>query len=791
MNLTRSITCIFLAFAVFGVSLCARSPLTFKDRVEAQTAIERIYYNHRIWPKENPGPKPVFEKMVPKAAIEAKVIDYLKKSAALDQFWRRPINTKQLQAEMDRMARETRDPTMLKELFHALNDDPYLIAECLARPALADRLIHNWYANDPLFHKGEKADAEKVMAGGLEKCGQEHGTFVRRIIYTLNLSKPDIGKADADRKEEISRQVVDAGTLARLKAAAPAQGQIGLRETKDAFLVERTVSLDNHSLLMNVAAVRKISFYRWWTRVDERVSPQTALRFSEFRLPAIAVVNETACEDHWSPSALMDVVEPRTHFTAVWTGSEMIVWGGDTGWTFASQTGGRYSPATDTWAGTTTGSGCPSGRNKQTAVWTGSEMIIWGGGDNSGDLVSGGCYNPLTNTWAPTSTGSGCPSPRDFYTAVWTGTEMIIWGGHAASGGFLNTGGRYNPLTDTWIATSTNVSCPAAREQHSAVWTGSVMVIWGGISGSTYANTGGRYDPLTDQWQSTTLSGAPTGRAGALAVWTGSVMVVWGGGGYSNYVTGGCYDPVANSWASTSTYAAPSGRSNASVVWTGSEMIVWGGIKTGVLGDGGRYNPQSDTWTAIPAGGGAPAARCDHEAVWTGSEMIIWGGVIDWLNNQTVNTGGCYDPETGTWTPTSTGPTTCALRNDDTSIWTGAELIVWGGYNGAILSSGGRYYPSTDAWTPTSQGSGCPSGREKHVAVWTGSRMLIWSGSDVASNYADGSSYDPDSDSWTPLPTSLNTPSRRSEAAAVWTGAEMLVWGGWRGPDYLNSGGSE
>ena len=47
----------------------------------------------------------------------------------------------QLQAEMDRMAQHTRQPEVLHELFEALGNDPFVIAECLARPALAERLV--------------------------------------------------------------------------------------------------------------------------------------------------------------------------------------------------------------------------------------------------------------------------------------------------------------------------------------------------------------------------------------------------------------------------------------------------------------------------------------------------------------------------------------------------------------------------------------------------------------------------------------------------------------------------
>ena len=76
----------------------------------------------------------------------------------------------------------------------------------------------------------------------------------------------------------------------------------------------------------------------------------------------------------------------------------------------------------------------------------------------------------------PTSTVNA-PSARPLHTAVWTGSEMIVWGG--LDGSYLNTGGRYNPATDNWTATSTT-DAPAARDRHTAVWTGSEMIVWGG-----------------------------------------------------------------------------------------------------------------------------------------------------------------------------------------------------------------------------------------------------------------------------------------------------------------------
>src|SRR5438309_3555821 len=124
-------------------------------------------------------------------------------------------------------------------------------------------------------------------------------------------------------------------------------------------------------------------------------------------------------------------------------------------------------------------------------------MIVWGG-RGAGLLNTGGRYNPSTDTWIATSI-TGAPTYREDHTAVWTGSEMIVWGGLDSSGYDVNTGGRYNPITDSWTAPSTT-NAPAGRQVHTAVWAGSEMIVWGGSpdGGFSYLNTGGRYDPITD-----------------------------------------------------------------------------------------------------------------------------------------------------------------------------------------------------------------------------------------------------------------------------------------------------
>ena len=58
--------------------------------------------------------------------------------------------------------------------------------------------------------------------------------------------------------------------------------------------------------------------------------------------------------------------------------------------------------------------------------------------------------------WTPTST-IGAPAARSYHAAVWTGSKMIVWGGYLKSvplftDPFTNTGGLYDPATDSWHA---------------------------------------------------------------------------------------------------------------------------------------------------------------------------------------------------------------------------------------------------------------------------------------------------------------------------------------------------
>ena len=224
-------------------------------------------------------------------------------------------------------------------------------------------------------------------------------------------------------------------------------------------------------------------------------------------------------------------------------------------------------------------------------------MIVWGGRDATGTLNDGARYDPVSDHWTPLATANA-PAARYRHTAIWTGSEMIVWGGWGV-GGFKSDGARYNPATDSWMALPTD-GAPVGRESHTAIWTGTEMIIWGGSGGGSFPtlNNGARYNPTANRWEPLSTADAPSGRYDHTAIWTGSDMIVWGGEGNNlkELDDGGRYSPLTDEWMPLTSVGAPSARTLHTAVWTGSEMIVWGGQQRSIdLGDGACYNPATDT----------------------------------------------------------------------------------------------------------------------------------------------------------------------------------------------------
>ena len=204
----------------------------------------------------------------------------------------------------------------------------------------------------------------------------------------------------------------------------------------------------------------------------------------------------------------------------------MIVWGAGVSGQGPGD-GARYDPATDTWR-PISATGAPTERYGHTTVWDGIAMHVWGGNNGSKLLNDGASYSPSTDTWGAMAS-DGAPAARHYHSAVWAGGEMIIWGGYDGSNAF-GSGARFSPSTNTWRPMNPTCS-PLARYWHQGVWTGTGMVVWGGANGGNgrFYSSGGRYDPAADTWSATSNADSPEARVLHSATWTGTDVIVWGG----------------------------------------------------------------------------------------------------------------------------------------------------------------------------------------------------------------------------------------------------------------------
>jgi len=344
----------------------------------------------------------------------------------------------------------------------------------------------------------------------------------------------------------------------------------------------------------------------------------------------------------------------------------------------------------------------------------------------------------------------------------------------AADGDAGDAGPRWLPMTGGPLA---------GRANHSAVWTGTKMMVWGGFTGTADLADGAEYDPSTDSWAM--LPAAPIGaRSFHGAVWTGDQMMVWGGGAFGPLGDGAMYAPSTKGWGTVP--ASPlSARTGAVMVWCPStgEVVIWGGGVGGSTpswkADGAAYSPISKTWRSLPT---APiGARGSAVAVWTGSDVVIWGGQDN--ARKSLRDGARYSPSTNSWTVLPDAPTAIDGRAFLGAAASDKGLVfLWGGFSNA--SVGGTYdradgltWSATDGWkvvdaVPSSL-LGAPQ-RDGPLTWWAFERFWVWSGGKEGTPVGGGASYDPVTRSWSPM-TDVSAPAARTQATVVFTGKEAII----------------
>jgi hypothetical protein len=334
---------------------------------------------------------------------------------------------------------------------------------------------------------------------------------------------------------------------------------------------------------------------------------------------------------------------------------------------------------------------------------------------------------------------------------VWTGSELLVWGGDPAGEG-APEGAAYHRDDDRWRALP-----PApfpVRTQAVAAWTGVEMLIWGGQEpGPTATATGGAYYPLADRWR--TLAPSPlAARVPLVGVWTGAELVIAGGtadGRRDASPEAAAYDPAADAWRTLP--AMPVALTDAVGLWTGSEVVVVGAAldpdNASLDPDGqpraAAYDPVRNRWRMLPP---LPLSPQAVTAVWGGDRVVAWdyelhavalvpstGPHARWygLPDLPLDIADCSPKGAGARGPGVRGvpgefPGVRGVPGEFPGVrGVPGEFMVFAEHCG----QGAVYRPSTGDWTRL------PHPRQLDAQpVWTGDELLFWVGRFVGS--ADG-----------------------------------------------------
>lgn len=128
-------------------------------------------------------------------------------------------------------------------------------------------------------------------------------------------------------------------------------------------------------------------------------------------------------------------------------------------------------------------------------------------------------------------------------------------------------------------------------------------------------------------------------------------------------------------------------------------------------------------------------------------------------------------------------PSPLDRRQDHSLVWSGEEVLVWGGHDSnqqEPFPDGAAYSPATGSWRLLPENDLEP--RTRHSTVMVGEQMLVWGGFTPAHSGTpdghlarDGALYDPESDSWEPI---TQAPRGRASARGVATEEHVVFTGG-------------
>lgn len=343
----------------------------------------------------------------------------------------------------------------------------------------------------------------------------------------------------------------------------------------------------------------------------------------------------------WQP--LPQAPIPGRLASAVWTGREMIVWGGAVpGKGEPASDGAAYVPATRTWRLLAP---APAGVVGGAALaWTGRELVVWASSSPDGP-VGAAAYDPEADSWR--SLPDGPLGWREGYASAWTGKELLVVGGNLGDTLARPVAAALDPAAGTWRLLPALNRIEGLMPGARLVRGGREVFLLGSACQDLASCTPVfvAYDPTTDALRAIELDRAPLVPEQQLSMvgWSGAEVVFTIVGVPGNVNSGRIavvrYDPAADTW-SKGAFAPFPGTEGVSqqTAWLGDRLVVPDG-SSGLQ----VYTLATDTWETITPGPSPLNSRAGSAIAWTGEELIAWSGMPYARGNPTPNDGASLE----------------------------------------------------------------------------------------------------------------------------------------------------
>ena len=167
---------------------------------------------------------------------------------------------------------------------------------------------------------------------------------------------------------------------------------------------------------------------------------------------------------------------PRRDAIAAWTGTEVVVWGGD-----ERTDGAAYNPSSRSWR--LLPAAPLEGSRLVGAVWTGREMIVV-------TATSSAAFDPERSAWRDLGSPALELGPTTTTSVVWTGDVVVVLAGADTL--------QLDPSDGGWVR---GPGLPLVPHATSAAWDGERVVAWSYSSTSSFgAPQSAAYDPTARTW---------------------------------------------------------------------------------------------------------------------------------------------------------------------------------------------------------------------------------------------------------------------------------------------------